>query len=360
LNAHFYLGVNLGAGDVHLAMNQAEAYVSQMPAGSLDAIEVGNEPDQYILKHFRKAPYTFEDYLAEFNTWKENIVPLLPEGIKFMGASWASSAMLPNIGSYDDAEAPALATFSAHYYVADGLAKNPPDILLEPSAATSGANAVEVAVTTNRHYKIPFRMGEMNSLGNGGGEGISNAFGSALWAIDTMFEYVNIGVDGVNWQVGMAPSNPYNPFSITSTQTAGISSYTVVVNPLYYGLLLFQAATGNNSHLLPVTLKTQANLKAWATVDISGTPRLVLINKDENASGIVDIALRGYSHAQIFRLSAPSYQSTSGITFAGQTFDGSNDGFIQGAQVTETVDDNEGVFSISMPITSAAFVVFTR
>ncbi len=360
LDVHFYLGVNLAAGNVNLAMDQAKDYINQMPKGSIDAIEIGNEPDQYPQKGYRKAPYTFENYLAEFNIWKENIFPLLSGSTKLMGASWASPTMLSNIGPYDAAEASALATFSAHYYVANGLLNNPPDTLLTPIAATAGPKAVEAAVATSQQYHLPFRMGEMNSLYNGGGEGISDAFGSALWAIDSMFEYVNIGVAGVNWQVGSDPSNPYNPFSITAKQTADVASYTTTVNPLYYGLLFFQAATGNKCHLLPVTLNTHANLKAWATIDNSGVIRLVLINKDENESGSVNIALGAYGHARIFRLTAPNYQSKTGISFAGQTFDDSNDGFIHGNQAVEDIDTTGGSFSISMPVISAALMIFTK
>jgi hypothetical protein len=203
-------------------------------------------------------------------------------------------------------------------------------------------------------------MGEFNSLYLGGEAGVSNAFGSALWAIDTMFEYAAVGVDGVNWQTGNFSYNPYNAFAISSNSGAEGNTYSVTVNPLYYGLLFFQAATGKGARLLPVTLSTQANLKAWATLDASGTPRLVLINKDETAAGTVDITISGYSHAHIYRLTAPSYLSTSGVTFAGQTFDGGDNGVIRGTQTIQSVDVSDGVFAVPMPITSAALVVFTK
>ncbi len=359
LGVKFLLGVNLGADNVNLAVDQAKAYVSQMPAGSLDAIEIGNEPDQYAQNGIRSSSYGYQDYVAQFNTWKTNIMPVLPAGTMLMGPSWAGSVWWPNIKSYDAAEASALTTFSQHYYVASGKANNPGDILLTPAAATNGPHAVAAAVAAAHQYGIPFRMGEMNSLSIGGEAGISNAFESALWAIDSMFEYANASVDGVNWHGG--GDSAYTYFDILSTQAGGVSRFTLAtVNPLYYGLLFFQAATGNGAHLLPVTLDTQANLKAWATIDASGTPRLVLINKDENITGTVDITLSGYSHAQIYRLTAPAYQSTSGVTFAGQTFDGSTNGVIQGAQTVESVDVSAGVFEVPIPITSAVLVVFAN
>jgi len=268
--------------------------------------------------------------------------------------------MLKNIEPFESAEGQALSTFSQHDYVADGKANNPDDILLTPDAASTGPNLVAAAVLSAHQLGIPFRMGEINSLYNGGETGISNAFESALWAVDTMFEYANVGVDGVNWHTGYYCCG-YDAFGFDIRSSGGSTSYVLTsVNPLYYGLLFFQAATGNGAHLLPTTLSTKANLKAWGTVDAFGVSRLVLINKDETLTGLVDISLSGYTHAQIYRLSAPSYLSTSGVTFAGQTFDGSTDGVIQGTQTIESVDASNGSFEVPMPITSAALVVFSK
>jgi hypothetical protein len=359
LGVHFYLGVNLGSDNVNLGMDQAKAYVSQMPAGFLDGIEIGNEPDMYRKNGMRTSSYSFRDYLVDFKKWKTSILPLLPSGIKLMGPSWAVLGALSSFQAFDAAEAKALTTLSQHYYVANGATTNPDDILLTPNAARLSPSAVAAAVATTHGYGIPFRMGEINSLYNGGENGISNTFQSALWAVDTMFAYTEVGVDGVNWHCGNGGAYAAFSFSISNSGTK--TNYTLTsVRPLYYGLLFFQAATGNGAHLLPVTVNTHSNLTAWATVDASNTARLVMINKSKTASGTVNISLNGYSHAQIYRLTAPSYQSTSGVTFAGQTFDGSKSGAIQGTQISESVNVSNGVFEVPMPITSAALVVFTK
>jgi hypothetical protein len=358
LGTHFYLGVNLGPDNVNLAVDQAVAYAGQMPAGSLDGIEIGNEPDIYPKNGKRTSSYTFQDYLVDFNTWKTNILARLPSSTRLMGPSWSGIGSLSNFQTFDAAEANALAAVSQHYYVANGATSNPDDILLTPNAMRN-PNLVASPVVTTHQHGIPFRMGELNSLYNGGESGISNAFQSALWAVDTMFAYANVGVDGVNWHSGNGGAYAAFSFNISSSGTK--TNYALTsVRPLYYGLLFFQAATGNSAHLLPVTLNTQANLSAWATVDAANTPRLVLINKSETSTGTVNITISGYSHARIYRLTAPTFQSTSGVTFAGQTFDGSKDGTIQGMQITESVDVSNGVFQVAMPITSAALVVFTK
>ena len=277
----FYLGVNLGADNVGLAVDQATAYANQMPPGALDAIEIGNEPDLYGIQGLRPASYSFQDYLAQFNTWKTQIMPLLAPGTKLLGPSTVDAGWLPETESFLAAEATALSAFSQHYYFADGKANNADDILLSPGASTTGPNEVAAAVNTVHQFGIPFRIGEINSLSSGGAEGISNAFGSALWAVDIMFEFAQIGVDGVNWHTNSCCA--YDAFEFDSHGTGASTTYSLTsVNPLYYGLLFFQEATGNSAHLLPVTLTTEANVKAWATVDASDTTRLVLLNKDED------------------------------------------------------------------------------
>ncbi len=360
LGTHFSLGVNLGSDNVGLAVDQAKAYVSQMPKGSLDAIEVGNEPDRYVFDGYRPSPYTFADYLADFNIWKTDITPFLPPGKKLMGPSWSDTSSLSNAVSFASAQMDDLADFTQHYYVAGANATTPEDILLTPIAASGGATAVAAAVIAAHNYGITFRMGEINSLYNGGEAGISNAFESALWAADAMFQYASVGVDGVNFHMGENGAL-YQAFAIKVQTSGASSSYSLTsVNPLYYGLLFFQAMTAKGSHLLPTNLSTSANMTTWATIDASGTQRLAIINKDLSLTGTVDVSIGGYTHAQVYRLTAPSYQSTSGVSFGGQTFDGSTDGTIQGSQTVESIDLTDGVFEIPMPITSAALVVFSQ
>jgi hypothetical protein len=101
-----------------------------------------------------------------------------------------------------------------------------------------------------------------------------------------------------------------------------------------------------------------ANLKAWATIDSNGTIRIALINKDESAEGTVAISLAGFGAGTITRLTAPSYQATTGITLGGQTFDGSTDGTAQGTAYGETVEASGGVYTVAIAPTSAALLTF--
>jgi len=362
LGNHFYLGVNLGKGDVQLATEQAKAYLSQMPSGYLDAIEIGNEPDNYRHSGARPESYDFDAYLNEFAIWRGRISPLLPAGTKLIGPSWAAIMPIGDVNQFDAKEQSTLYAFTQHFYA--GCAcngyHNPSDFLLRDDNTRWEPSFVAPAVAASHRCGIGYRLDEMNSLCCSGQRGLSDSFSASLWAIDTMFELANIGVDGVNWHNGNE-TDPYDLFVFAATRTDRTFTYSLHrVNPLYYGLLFFQAATSTNSHLLHVNVDTNANMKAWATADDSGKTRLVLINKDRTATGRIKISIPGYTAAAILRLSAPSYLSTTGVTFAGQTFDGSTDGRIRGTQTVETVNATNGIFVVEMPPTGAALINFSN
>ncbi len=360
LGSHFELGLNLGSGNVNLAVDQAKAYVNQMPSGSIEAMEIGNEPDEYSKNGLRPSNYTVQNYFSEFETWKENVMPVLPDGTKLMGASWAFVAtMQDNIQDFESANMNALTLFSQHCYGASPSNNPADDYLLSSIAATSAPTAVATSVAATHAQGLPFRMGEMGAVSDGGMQGISDSFSAALWSIDTMFEYANVGVDGVNWFTGTGDYN--SPFAFTNTVSHGIATYTLkTVNPIYYGFLFFQVALGNGAKMLPVDLNTPVNLKAWATDPTSRTPRVAIINKDEVQEGNVAITIPGYTHASVLRLQAASYKATAGVTFAGQTLDGSSNGELRGSKVVETIDSVDGVFTIPMSTASAALVIFAR
>jgi len=361
LGAHFYLGVNLGAANVQLAVDQARAFVSGMPAQSLDAVEIGNEPDSYADKGMRSAPYLFPAYLNEFDNWRQQIYPLLPAGTRLLGPAWAYPASLSNIGPFLEAQHSYLDAVSQHLYVGNACKGNvnPTDTLLKPRSASDAPSRMRGAVAIAHEYHVPFRVDELNSIACGGQDGVSNAFGSALWAIDIMFEFANAGVDGINWQspngAAYSPLN-FNIGKVGNNRTYGIKT----ISPLYYGMLFFQAAIGKQAHLLPVSISTSTNLKAWAIMDAGGKIQLVLINKSTTASGTVRIPLAGFRTASIVRLTAPDLASKRGVTLAGQTLDGSSDGTLQGAKQIETVKAAGAAFTIFLPAGSALIAEFLR
>ncbi len=359
LGAQFELGVNLGGNNVSLATDQATAYVNQMPAGSLLALEIGNEPDEYSSNGLRSSSYTVQNYYSDFDTWKQAITPVLPSGTQLMGASWAFMATLQtNVSTFVPAEASALSLFSHHSYGTSPANKPATDYLLTPAASAYFPAQYASAVTTSHAQGVSFRIGETGSCSNGGIHGMSDTFSSALWAIDNMFEYANTGVDGVNW---FSSNGSYNsPFYFTNTTSKGVTTHVLTaINPIYYGMLFFEQATQNGAQLLPAALSTASNVKTWAT------SRCLRHTSSHHSEQRRDQHWNRIHHnARVHASNIYSSQRSHvhvrhwHITIGGQTFDGSKDGTIQGTQKIQTISGSNGVFKISMPTTSAALLVF--
>ena len=354
----FDLGVNLGSDNVALAVDQANAYISQMPTGSLQYIEIGNEPNFYASHGLRSPSYTYTDYLADDTNWNDHLTPVLPPGVKLMGPAWSTYQSPADAATFLANQPSAFGAYSIHYYAAASTPVPAADYLLTSAAATTLPSNVAGSVPEVHAAGAVYRIDEIGTQSGAGTAGLSNGFQSALWSLDVMFGLAQVGVDGVNWQT--SPGNVSAPFVFNVTAvTSTTNSYALQsVSPLYYGLLLFQQATANQAKLVPVTVTTGANVTAWATLDSTeDEERVVILNKDEANSGKVALNAPGYTSATVTRLLAPSYSSTSGVTLGGQTFDGSSDGSIQGTLTQETYTSSNGQFEINMPTVSGAMVV---
>jgi hypothetical protein len=361
MNVHYILGLNLDLDSVSLTQSQASAYVAAVPNNSIDAFEIGNEPDNYVSNGARGNNYGIQPYLTERSTFMQGVEAVAPSLERFADPALASSGWLSGI------EAGLLAgnlpgnIVTQHSYLTCYNAKNPfpLDQLLQNYATYSAPRLWGTFATVAHQAGQAFRIGELNSVCQGGQPGLSNNFTSALWSIDTMFAFLSSGVDGVNWHT--SAGTYYNAFNLNVATKSGKNTYTLGgVNPLYYGMLLFAQATGNGAKMLPISNLTNANLDIWATVDNSGTVHVVVINKDEVQTGSVQISVPGYNSAVALPLTASSYTATNGVRYAGQTFDGSTNGTIQGTQVTQTITPSNGVFSISVPTTSAVLLNLTQ
>jgi hypothetical protein len=146
------------------------------------------------------------------------------------------------------------------------------------------------------------------------------------------------------------------------TTDAFVSEYSLrEIQALYHGMLFFAEATANQGRLLPVALRTTANLKAWATLDpTNGDVNIAIINKDQSASGSVQLTVPGYKRGLVKRLLAPSFRSITGITIAGQTFDGSQDGKAVGTRYGAFIRSQNGMFEVSVGPTSAFLLTLHR
>lgn len=409
LNVKVSLGIDMACNQASWASNEASNYRDEtLGLGStlwskVAAIELGNEPDNYIYQGFRCTGYTFsgmcssQSYLQDWQQWTGNVVAALgSSNVKFMGPSTAGSSYNAGVQAALGKDFTA-AIVSQHNYafgvqpictssqISAGTTSgcNLPDQLLQASAVygpKTGPNLYKKYLDAV-HTTAPgttFRIGEFNDVGRGGEPGLSDTFQSALWLLDEEFYYASLGYDGTNLHTGQYTA--YGLFQFTSNY--GLQ----MVRPKYYGLLMFEMAAGHGAHLLPVTTSTGANLTAWATVDSSDVMHVVIINKDESATGTVTINAPGYNTGVGQLLTAPSYVSacmsgagqmgcSAGVNFDGKTFDGSTDGRLvnwtvgHGSSCPLTPESlceqkvtasGDGAFTVTMPITSAMLLDLRR
>jgi hypothetical protein len=364
VNVNYTLGVDLWNDDVTIAEAEASTWMNGIPNDLIQAFEIGNEPNVYPVNGARSSTYAFANYLPEYQQWVQGVQSSTSSNFGIMGPSYGTedkyvrTTWIAGAQSAFGSGAMNPTIVSQHAYVA-GPGTYPADYLLQPGCTLNMLTDFKVYAAYAHQSGSLFRLGEMNSIWAGGIAGISNTFSAALWSMDMMFNVANLGIDGVNWNSGQGTAYQLFQFNVTAS---AIGNATIAqVNPLYYGLLTFAQVAGRGAQLLPVTTTTTANVSIWATVDNTSTAHLVVINKDEQATGDVQITLPGYTTGTVRYLSAANYSATNGVTLGGQTFDGTPDGTIQGQLVTTTITAQNGVFTLpNMPITSAAVIDFSN
>eukprot|EP01102_Stenamoeba_stenopodia_P007627 TRINITY_DN2143_c0_g1_i2.p1 TRINITY_DN2143_c0_g1~~TRINITY_DN2143_c0_g1_i2.p1 ORF type:complete len:300 (-),score=40.39 TRINITY_DN2143_c0_g1_i2:283-1182(-) len=264
-----------------------------------------------------------------------------------------------NLPDYIEREADMCKTISVHHYSGSACNGHIPSLsqLLEDEASVGAVEFQADWIKLTHEAGLIYRQGEANSISCGGYSGVSNVFGAALWALDYMFNLANVSADGVNFHnSGQAY---YNAISYNSS-----SSDVPSVHPLYYAIYAMAKTIGTGAKLVPynITQSTNEMIKIWSVVnDDNQTIHVVVIHKDMNATQPATITLslaNDYqSTAQLTRLTAPSVTSEYGLNFAGQTFDGSQDGYPVGEETYTTVTMNSNrQFVFTLDPLSVAFL----
>jgi hypothetical protein len=365
LRAHLIVGVNLAAGRRKLAAAEARALLKGLGRRYVQALEIGNEPDDYNqfpwyrgkhgrLYYARDGHYNLAAYTRQFSSWRAAL-PRFP----LAGPAFAQLTWLSGLDQFLRAE-PGLKVVTIHRYPLRAGVTDPsssiyasiPNLLSDRSSAGLAASiAPYMTVAHARH--LQFRVDELNSASSSGQHGVSDTFASALWMLDTLFNMANAGVDGVN--VHSLPGARYELFSFSKPH----GRWQAFVHPDYYGMLMFTQAFPVGARLLQTTVPS-GPLKVWATSDRSGRIRVALINKDTANGYQVQLQVPGADtagQATVERLTAPSVGSTGGVTLGGQTFGSqTRTGTLPGPPRTDPALPVGGSYSITVPPASAALL----
>ncbi len=363
------LDLNLLTSSSRAAAQWARIALHTLPRHSVAALEIGNEPDIYDRTWWRAVvarsgasvrvlppDLTSAGYVRDFNAYSRRLVRIAPD-IPLAGPA------LANPGVHDwwiarllHGPHPGLGLITAHRYpfgaCSPPWAPNHPTIarILSARATAGMARSVEAAVKLAHRAGLPFRLTELNSVTCGGLRGVSNAFATALWAPDALFQLLRAGVDGVNIHVreyvhvrGFAINAPF-----------ALSDRGLQARPLLYGLILFDRMLGPNARLLhaQVAVRPSLHLEAWA-VRVRGRTRVLLIDK-ANRAVRVSVRVPGRGPATLERLLAPTIRATSGVTLAGQHL--TTAGTWAGRPVIDRVGPSPRGYRLTIPPGSAALL----
>lgn len=362
-----------------------------LPPGSLLLFELGNEPEFWPRgvggyrparsTNFVNGPDAFLDY------WTDAAKELNPCGVDLAtgrknaqsnekakapiataalsGPSWGNvNTIDPSImRRMAERNKCALKEMNVHYYpYVDNTTITAPELLAEP-LVQFGVEKYRVLQQIAQSAGYRTRISETNSLFGGGRVGLSDTYTGALWAADLALAFANAGAVGfhVHWGFGGAPvvgGAPNVGVQTNFFDDDPMRPYPSVHAP-FYGALFFVGATGGPDvspqdlaktrfvsvyPLPPAAVGGQgcdANLKTWALLDGRGVLRVAAINKEEKLSCNLQLRLGSvdWGKATVSRLmpGVDGLRSKGGITWAGQTYDGSTDGRIRGQRETQTV-----------------------
>jgi hypothetical protein len=363
LNARLIMGVDLEADSRATADGEASAFERGIGKPWVEALELGNEPNLYgtftwyvqpdgVHVTGRPAGYDFQSYLNDFNSFARG----LPG--PFAGPATGAPSWMADTGAFLAAEPRVdMATLHAYPVQTCFVPPSAPTYptaahLLAPAASTGLADGVAPYVPVAHAHHIPLRIDEINTDSCGAAPGVSNAFVSALWALDTLFEMARVGVDGVN--IHTYPGATYQLFTFTH---AG-RRWRAAVAPEYYGLDMFAQAAPAGSRLIATAITNAQGLKVWATRGPDHRTRVVLINESLDRRTIA-VSAADKRPATLERLRAPRLSSTGGVTLGGQSFGSTTTtGRLAGRSSNAKLSDRHGRYVFTLPAESAALLTF--
>ncbi|MDD3020855.1 MAG: glycosyl hydrolase family 79 C-terminal domain-containing protein, partial [Alphaproteobacteria bacterium] len=296
--------VNLGANDPKTYADEAN-YMYKVGGSSLLGIEIGNEPERFVVEKIRPSDYNYSTYKSEWEAYAKSIKAL--GNIPIAGPDGCQSSWFKSFAS-DESSRVSFFTMHAYPTKIKGTGTSAPTIdnLLSQDLMSRLVSFVSNMAKVADKERVPLVLGETNSVTGAGKAGVSDAMAAALWGTDYMFNALEQGVIGIDFH-GILSHADYAPINSTGDPKA-----------LYYAMLLFHNAAPNGNSVSASTTSS-ANVVSHAVLGKDGKLRVVVINKDLTKNASVEIGTqKSYVQASALYLSAPSIESTTGFTYGGK------------------------------------------
>jgi hypothetical protein len=361
LNARLILGVNLEANSTKVAGGEARAMLREIGSKWIRAFEIGNEPELYGTfswytakngRHVDGRPrtYNFAAFLQDYTRFAR----VMPAQVQLAGPASGGPLFLQQLGQFARAE-PRARLLTIHRYPLKQCSSSAVvtmSELLADSSSNGLAAGLAPYIAVARAHHAPLRVDEMNAVSCGGTRGVSDTFGSALWALETLFALARSGVDGVNFH-----SVPDTINELIGAEFVS-GHWRSAVQPQYYGMLMFAQAAPAGARLLRIAGAQPVGTHTWATRAPNGQIHVVLINDNLSKAESVNVRIPSeHGPGALERLRAASVNATSGVTLGGQSFGSqTSTGQLAGTSTAGTVTPNGAGYAVSLPPASAAML----
>ena len=348
-------------------------YIEQHYASQLVCFQIGNEPDWHsyhsrdprIFETMSGSPGTaYASFLSDWRSFAATIDKLVPNA-RYTGPDTGSNYPLPgtkdtDAGSEswtqrfaeDEKSLGKLVFVAQHDYVGEGAKGVSVSEAIDSMLSREWVDQrypllFNHVLAPVEKLRLPYRMTEANDY-TGGVDGASNAFASALWALDYLHWHAAHHSAGIDF---------HNKRWIFTDTVFEDSSNTFQFNPKAYAIRAFDLASDGNA--VPTTIENegQINLTAYA-VRHGDVLYLTLINKEHGPQAkeaTVTIADGGITRDAVgMYLKAPNGDpgSRTGITLGGAPL---TTGSWNGVW-SRLAASGAGKVTVSLPATSALIV----
>jgi hypothetical protein len=351
---HVLLTLGLGHYEPEAAASEAAAAKAAL-GKSLEAIELGNEPNSYAPHSLRSEPWTPVQYDEQIVSYRSAIEAAAP-GIALAGPDVSGSSAFEKWGPVEVVnQRPALLT--GHHYPLGCKELPAPTIerLLSPQIRQLEAVSLRRYMEISEVSEIPFRLDETNTVSCGGMAGISNTFASALWAVGYLTRAMSMGVAGINLQGNPTNCGGYTPVCAPSPED--LAGGALGAQPEWYALLLAKALIGDCP--LPTITSSPGKPNVEVTTLLAGDGTLHFVVVDDDPPGARSVAVRlpvgsGFRGASILSLTAPSPAALSGVALGGRAV--APDGSWSEPSRLPHAPNRDGVITVDITPSSAALL----
>jgi hypothetical protein len=320
------LGVNLEHYNPASAADEAQ-YARAALGSSLQAIEIGNEPNFYPQYSGNTGQY-FNDFQAYVSAI-EQAVPGVPIAGGDVYSAPTSSFQSAFVSSEHALSKPDIAELTSHNYplTASSCGGGPTIAgLLGTSTHNEEVTAAQQAAAGGSTLGVPAVIDEGNSVVCEGQPGVSDVYASALWEVDDQLATALDGVQGDYMHGTVIQCDTAKPLFMYYTPlcaptAADATTGILAAQPEYYGLAAVHEIGAGQ--FLNLSNPDSANVRAYAIRHADGTVTVVLDDvQDPASSGPSTLRLvfgQSFSGGSRFDLTASSLSATSGITLGGQS-----------------------------------------